>query len=433
MEPKFDIPLTPSPVLSSSLGELTNASPEPAEDLVRWSGERLQKYVALGGSDTVVRLLNLFVNYLPKDGSIVLMQDIITLKDDEQLRQLKNHLVDAILKPVQSSGGKTPAATQSPCTDAQVQVDSLIMNPSTRNEQSKLKEDCLKRDGYRCKVTGFWDSKSVKDKQTTIPKGDQHFRGDTEVAHILPFTLGNFDEDKSFEVDNKAVIWQCLYRYFPGLDKVVSPETINNPANAITLYFPLHRQFGSLNFAFKETSHIYTVVRYKEGNTAEFRDLPPDNRITFYCNDSSIPMPSPFLLSVHARIGKILHVGGLKGRFEKMISPLFLPSRIDPSGSTDLGAIVASVQYTAFQFLSLAVENCLTELPYISEACVMAVSNKKTRQLCGAAVRLRPEATFPMNTATLERVRLDLEGKLPTYMMPTVLRVLINEEKLPLL
>lgn len=99
MEPKFDIPLTPSPVLSSSLGELTNASPEPAEDLVRWSGERLQKYVALGGSDTVVRLLNLFVNYLPKDGSIVLMQDIITLKDDEQLRQLKNHLVDAILKP----------------------------------------------------------------------------------------------------------------------------------------------------------------------------------------------------------------------------------------------------------------------------------------------------------------------------------------------
>ncbi|KAM5441456.1 hypothetical protein MferCBS31731_003527 [Microsporum ferrugineum] len=200
MEPKFDIPLTPSPVLSSSLGELTNACPEPAEDLVRWSGERLRKYVALDGSDTVVRLLNLFANYLPNDGSIVLMQDIITLKDDEQLRRLKNHLVDAILKPVQSSGGKTPAATQSPCTDAQVQVDSLIMNPSTRNEQSKLKEDCLKRDGYRCKVTGFWDSKSVKDKQTTIPKGDQHFRGDTEVSHILPFALGNFDEDKSFEV-----------------------------------------------------------------------------------------------------------------------------------------------------------------------------------------------------------------------------------------
>lgn len=53
-------------------------------------------------------------------------------------------------------------------------------------------------------------------------------------------------------------------------------------------------------------------------------------------------MPSPFLLSVHARIGKILKVSGLKDRLEKIMYTLFLPSEVDPSGSTDLGTIVSN-------------------------------------------------------------------------------------------
>lgn len=47
-------------------------------------------------------------------------------------------------------------------------------------------------------------------------------------------------------------------------------------------------------------------------------------------------MPSPFLLSVHARIGKILQVSGLKERFEKIMRSLYHPSEVDPDGSTDL-------------------------------------------------------------------------------------------------
>ncbi|KAM5448731.1 hypothetical protein MaudCBS49596_005238 [Microsporum audouinii] len=81
----------------------------------RRSGERLARYVAIDGGDEVVRYLDIFINHLPEDGSITLMQDIIGL-DDDQLRQLSHHLADAILKPVKASGAKAPAAAQSPCS-----------------------------------------------------------------------------------------------------------------------------------------------------------------------------------------------------------------------------------------------------------------------------------------------------------------------------
>ncbi|EFE37943.1 adenylate-forming enzyme AfeA [Trichophyton verrucosum HKI 0517] len=89
------------------------------------------------------------------------------------------------------------------------------------------------------------------------------------------------------------------------------------------------------------------------------------------------------------------------------------------------------VQYAAFRFSTLAVEDGLTKLPYISEACVVAVPHKKLRQLCAAVVRLRPDTQITSNMTTLGLIRSDLEGTLPTYMMPTLLKLLKDEEELP--
>lgn len=96
---KFELPITSSPVPSSSFSELTAVSAGTAEDLDRQSKERLGRYVAASERDNVVQLMDAFMKYLPKDGSVRLMQDVISLDEDEKLRQLKEHLVDAILKP----------------------------------------------------------------------------------------------------------------------------------------------------------------------------------------------------------------------------------------------------------------------------------------------------------------------------------------------
>lgn len=68
-------------------------------------------------------------------------------------------------------------------------VSSQMTRSSDRNSQSKLKQQCLKRDGYRCLVTGAYDHEhaagNVRDDllQNTA---------ETELAHIIPFALGKF-------------------------------------------------------------------------------------------------------------------------------------------------------------------------------------------------------------------------------------------------
>jgi hypothetical protein len=59
----------------------------------------------------------------------------------------------------------------------------------TRNDQVALKRACLKRDGNKCLISGFYDiSEAMKlplterNALTTTP---------TQVAHIIPFSLGN--------------------------------------------------------------------------------------------------------------------------------------------------------------------------------------------------------------------------------------------------
>lgn len=70
------------------------------------------------------------------------------------------------------------------------------------------------------------------------------------------------------------------------------------------------------------------------------------------------------------------------------------------------------------------------DLPYISEACAVAVPDHESKQLCGIIVRLRRGST-PLEQITLTRIRCDLSSSLAAYMLPTLLRVMKDEEELP--
>ena len=49
--------------------------------------------------DDTINVLSIALKYLPTNGRIHLMEDITSLQDDDKLRQLRDHFVDAILKP----------------------------------------------------------------------------------------------------------------------------------------------------------------------------------------------------------------------------------------------------------------------------------------------------------------------------------------------
>lgn len=72
----------------------------------------------------------------------------------------------------------------------------------------------------------------------------------------------------------------------------------------------------------------------------------------------------------------------------------------------------------------------MRSLPYISEACVLAVPSHSTKQSCAAVIRLRRHVASA-EQGTLARIRHDLEGSLAYYMMPVLLRILSEEEDVP--
>jgi hypothetical protein len=63
----------------------------------------------------------------------------------------------------------------------------------------------MSRDDYRCVISGLVDSKHrhlSSDKSTMTTK--------TELAHILPFALGKFNENNSWEVSKLGSFQELL-------------------------------------------------------------------------------------------------------------------------------------------------------------------------------------------------------------------------------
>jgi malonyl-CoA/methylmalonyl-CoA synthetase len=78
----------------------------------------------------------------------------------------------------------------------------------------------------------------------------------------------------------------------------------------------------------------------------------------------------------------------------------------------------------------MRVESNLQDLSYISEACVCAVPDRDATELCAAVVRLR-DGNLAAQQSVLHRIRADLSEVLPAYMLPTIIRVMKDEEVVP--
>ncbi|KAM0743986.1 hypothetical protein ACQRIT_001300 [Beauveria bassiana] len=100
------------------------------------------------------------------------------------------------------------------------------------------------------------------------------------------------------------------------------------------------------------------------------------------------------------------------------------------------------VRFGHLEFPAAEVERALLNLPYISEACVIGVPFRNPPQLCAAIIREHPaqdsdssrSAASRPAAASLGGVRSALQdsGVLPLYMLPFLLRVLGENEALPL-
>ncbi|KAL1963365.1 hypothetical protein VTN77DRAFT_8381 [Rasamsonia byssochlamydoides] len=164
---------------------------------------KLSSYKPRSQDDDTAKVLRSFVDHLPRDGKQNIVTFIANCDNDETLFALSEHLYSAILVPMKAYRC-TPAVTPSPLDDADIRVDevaSMLLEPSSRNDQARLKKLCLQRDGYRCMLAGLYDEQA----HGIIPESilaDR--RMDTELVHILSFSLGKYSNNA--DVDNALLI-----------------------------------------------------------------------------------------------------------------------------------------------------------------------------------------------------------------------------------
>ncbi|GIJ99064.1 hypothetical protein Aspvir_001188 [Aspergillus viridinutans] len=358
-----DAPDSDSPI-SSALSMEDHPTPEPdsvvstlralseSPDLTdpaleaRLYHAKLSAYIPRDRKDQTVRILQSFIDHLPPGGKRIVVKFVVSNGDDK-LHELATHLKTAVLIPFRARGGKTPQVTESPFSDTDINRDDVaseMTESSSRKDQQPLKWLCLKRDGYRCVVTGIWDDHA----EQRCPPGQRGTHiGETELAHIIPFSMGKWedaDEEKAI-----AQSWETIYLLFPDVYSVLKPSDVNSAENALTLLSPLHRNFGNLKIAFIPTDreNTYKIKTHSRFSSYLFQQMPPPNedgdRLVTFNQHANYELPSRVLLATHAAIAEILHASGQGEQIEELLHDWDAIRCLASDGSTDLQSLLSLV------------------------------------------------------------------------------------------
>ncbi|KAL2182004.1 uncharacterized protein P884DRAFT_274441 [Thermothelomyces heterothallicus CBS 202.75] len=338
LSPLPPVPHHPATTSSPDSSPLSSVLPSPEKypDLREQSESILRNYKRVDPSDDTTHVLEAFLKCLSKEGQMNLMTDLVSVPD--KLRELRDFLVAAILKPMKMAGGHPPKIPDSPTYNQRGAIEESLrtIHPSSRDDQVDLKNKCRARDGFRCVLSGFYDFNHAKEHGYPEEGSKTKLRCDAlECAHILPFALRKFEENKPVEKRNKAWIWWALRRYFPFIQGKIASDSINKPENAITLANMLHPSFGNFWFAL-EPLGAYRRRTYEGGFKLAATEFIPEI-ITFQQHDDSVPMPDPDFLRLHFQVAEILDVSGLSWKID-VASREGTRMRCDiaPDGSTDI-------------------------------------------------------------------------------------------------
>lgn len=99
-----------------------------------------------------------------------------------------------------------PPMGNPPSPDAAIDIPNLMvsLNSSSRSRQSVLKTLCLRRDGYRCVMSGAPDAWSHIQGRVSFTNGGLG-TCETKCVHIIPFGIRDIDEDNAQEVRSRYI------------------------------------------------------------------------------------------------------------------------------------------------------------------------------------------------------------------------------------
>lgn len=262
---------------------------------------------------------------------------------------------------------KASGRITSQASPAQLSAIQSVRSPHEIIDDSErvsyLRALCLVRDRHRCVISRGFDSQQ-EEKRTNQhgldardddgkPLKNEDIFNDLEVAHILPRSLTQMDENlqlvghpSKIGVDRqddprKTTTIDILNMLDCDAAHLIEGSHIDSSRNAISLTPTLHRSFSSFEVYFNSIAgeeHTYRIDSFLNPISAARRGLPVTRKL-LTCEGRVIDAPSPRLLALHRAIAHILHLSGA-GEYIGKVLQEFEEAGVQEDGSTDLGRIV---------------------------------------------------------------------------------------------
>lgn len=135
--------------------------------------------------------------------------------------------------------------------------------------------------------------------------------------------------------------------FSPNLSDALHHNEIDSPDNAIMLNKELHARFGKCDLIFDEVERAddNDPIEYQIRSLARSRffvkpGTDTDRMRFFDHSNGGIPLPNPYLLKIHASIGKLIYLTAHRGYIESVLRE-WEAGNVLADGSTNLGELVA--------------------------------------------------------------------------------------------
>ncbi|KAJ9299729.1 hypothetical protein DTO271G3_2613 [Paecilomyces variotii] len=311
----------------STMSNLSGFSVTLAEDwetLKRNAMDRVRRYIPGDRSRDKLLVPGLLASleFLPELGAMNLARDILSIDEDARLHEHFDYMYQSLFVPMRTTLKKSiiPQSRVPLCQEQAEKVASHLSSPARREQETR--ENTLKRDGRRCVVTRHLLASDFRNTGTKVPPGEGTVAR-LEVAYIIPFLYGSY---KNQEASDKNAIqrWTCLYNCFPGLNKKIYTDNINDPSNTITLAAFIHDEFGEFRIALRPT-----------GNQDEYKV-----KLRASPGYEHIKLPDPDFLDVHYRLAEIFHASGMGYEIDRHIQDSEDLACFAEDGSTNVNQLL---------------------------------------------------------------------------------------------
>lgn len=239
-----------------------------------------------------------------------------------------------IIVPVATQGGKTPAATEHPSRPSPNLGEAINQGlvREAKRDSGKLRELCLRRDGFCSLMSGKLDSIVVENSLIEYDPSEQF--SFMRAAHVIPFSLTS-TSNRLAEIQHKADVREVIGR-FSGEDLLheLTGNEINRLENVLTLNTDEHTYFGKLKCWFEpygdEPNDNIVRARYALNGI-----YPKDKVVRFETSSELLPVPDPRYFALHAACAQVVHASGLGEYIDRIIRDVEKMNVLPEDGSSD--------------------------------------------------------------------------------------------------